>query len=1415
MKAPLQIIRVLLLVSGLMLAFPSAYGAAVCSSSPSNSASDTLTDSGGSGSNYSNNEFCDFLIQPTNATTITLTFSAFNLESGFDFLTVYDGSTSGSPVLANNLSGTSLPASVTSTGGAMLVRFTSDSSVTRSGFISSWTSASTPANSAICNSSNSTSSSGTLTDSGGTSGNYSDNENCQFLIQPTGGGNITLSFSAFNYENNFDFVRVYDGTTTSSTLLGTFTNTSIPTDVVATSGSMLVVSTSDGSITRSGFQATWSTSTGSSCPAQTVGDSFPSVSYSQNNGSQNWTGNWTEIGESDGTSAGIARVRSDLCTSGNCLRLGVPSGNSAQTYSNHGVFREADLNTSTSATLSFVYRSGVNQGSQTIVLAASNDGGNSWTNLQSFFMNSTNTSPTSVSFDISAYTSSNTQIRFLASGNNAVIGMYIDDISINYQPTCTPSPVIDGHFDELSWNGTTGEIADSSGNSNDGVATGASTDANGLLCHTGVFTTNQYAVLPHATDFLLNDGTVSLWFKDTDNAEQTGLFSKDARNFLTGGHLSIFTTANRSIQARIQSTTQSYTIESSPGSYSLGQWVHVAVNFGADGFHLYLDGVLADSNSYVGGLGSSSGGTGNLEPIVIGANSWASSEQSATPVQDFFTGSIDEVQIYNDSLSAAEIVQARNNFLAGNNFDGSARTCPAPALDHFAISHSTTAISCLAENITISAHTNASPGHTIETGYTGTISLSTSTSHGDWSWVSGGLASNLTNSGNGIAIFVFDGSENGTVILGLSNTFDELVNINVNDGGVTETSGVALATEDQNLDFDVAGFRFVESITENSIGLQIAGKQSNVGYGSQNLVLQAINTNPVTGACEAALTGTETVQVRLECTNPASCLRPLFLGATSTSNTITTTNSGVSLNFGNASDNDADFVMNYPDAGAIQLHAEHTLPNGTIMRGSSNDIIWRPFGFDLIASPNPAAPDHTGGVLTAAGSPFTVTATAVLWDSNDDSNNDGIPDNHDDSDPSTRDDLSNNTVTLGGNNYNSAPSFGQENEDIILAAELNQPSGGSNPALSGSGISSFTNGAGSNLSVIYHEVGIIELNASISDNDYLGIGSTETQKMLSKSGYVGRFRPASFDVAVTNVGMLENTCTTGTIPFTYIGQDFGYLDAPSFSVTARNVNLATTTNYRGLFVKLDGSSATVSSVTTDTSNQGSDLALLDVNFTAAGAMSATPDNLGVVNYVFGADRYRYGPDPVLLAYSKEPNSEVTPFTADIDRTITLIDDGDTSTVVSQAIDITGNEQRFGRLKMNNVHGSELSNLQMPMVVEYLSASGFTVNTDDNNCTQIVDSDLTVTPNLRSPGASTVSVTNPNSILGDHEVTLTAPGSGLDGNVIVTPNLDTSLDKWLRYDWDSDGDLDDDPSATATFGIYKGNPVNIYIQQTYQ
>lgn len=94
-----------------------------------------FTDSGGAGGNYSNNEGFTYTICPDQGgAVITTNFTAFNVEAGFDFLYVYDGIDTSNLIAVYDNS--NIPNTITSTDatGCLTFVFTSDGSVTRSGW---------------------------------------------------------------------------------------------------------------------------------------------------------------------------------------------------------------------------------------------------------------------------------------------------------------------------------------------------------------------------------------------------------------------------------------------------------------------------------------------------------------------------------------------------------------------------------------------------------------------------------------------------------------------------------------------------------------------------------------------------------------------------------------------------------------------------------------------------------------------------------------------------------------------------------------------------------------------------------------------------------------------------------------------------------------------------------------------------------------------------------------------------------------------------------------------------------------------------------------------------------------------------------------------------------------------------------
>jgi hypothetical protein len=107
-------------------------------------------------SNYPSNALCEWKIIPTGARTVTITFSSFSTESGYDFVQIWECGTSqcDTGYKLDQISGDySSSLSYTSNTGYMFVRFTSDTSVEKAGFVSTYTSSTqtaTPAPTPVC-----------------------------------------------------------------------------------------------------------------------------------------------------------------------------------------------------------------------------------------------------------------------------------------------------------------------------------------------------------------------------------------------------------------------------------------------------------------------------------------------------------------------------------------------------------------------------------------------------------------------------------------------------------------------------------------------------------------------------------------------------------------------------------------------------------------------------------------------------------------------------------------------------------------------------------------------------------------------------------------------------------------------------------------------------------------------------------------------------------------------------------------------------------------------------------------------------------------------------------------------------------------------------------------------------------------
>ena len=113
---------------------------------------------------------------------------------------------------------------------------------------------------------------GTFTDPGGANANYANSSNVTTTICPDITTNqVTVTFTSFALENNFDFLRIYNGIGTAN-LLATYTGTTLPASITSSAGNgcLTFVFTSDGSVPAAGFVANVTCNPAPTCPKPTA-----------------------------------------------------------------------------------------------------------------------------------------------------------------------------------------------------------------------------------------------------------------------------------------------------------------------------------------------------------------------------------------------------------------------------------------------------------------------------------------------------------------------------------------------------------------------------------------------------------------------------------------------------------------------------------------------------------------------------------------------------------------------------------------------------------------------------------------------------------------------------------------------------------------------------------------------------------------------------------------------------------------------------------------------------------------------------------------------------------------------------------------------------------------------------------------
>lgn len=422
-------------------------------------------------------------------------------------------------------------------------------------------------------------------------------------------------------------------------------------------------------------------------------------------------------------------------------------------------------------------------------------------------------------------------------------------------------------------------------------------------------------------------------------------------------------------------------------------------------------------------------------------------------------------------------------------------------------------------------------GNTV-TGYTGTVTLTTSTGHGSWSLQTGNGTWNAPNQ------YVFNTLDNGTASFYLTNAYAEDLTVTAAD----TAAGVSSASSTVSFRDSV----FVITPTDALGSVPVAGRD-------HAMKVELWRKDPTSGnqcAIDTNYTGAKNLDAwyRADADQPAGAAAPAIGGLTlpASAPASNPASNNLALTFTNGV---ATFNLSTSDVGKYYLDLRddtRSYANATDISGESAVLTVRPFalavsGIKQGSTNNPGGSANNGSRFVTAGDSFEATVGAYRWSAAADADNDGVPDG---------------TATLAQVTANGlTPKYAWPT--ALSAASPFGPATGTLGTLA-NGSLSFTNGLANPASLDYPEVGSFTITATASA--FLNTAGLNLSGIVFDSagtqtaGVVGRFYPHHFAVTTSS---LSQYCGVGAAAFIYEGQPFNI----SFRLQAQNKSNGKTSNY--------------------------------------------------------------------------------------------------------------------------------------------------------------------------------------------------------------------------------------------------------------